>query len=151
MRSNFENQIAELRQLLEDFVKKDDFNGYRDQTDNKLQSHQESIDDLYNQINDLNSKISDKLNCENFDEHVGDYNNIKNLVISLANKEYTSTNIHAYLLIYSRGGSDQKVPTTVVQQLVQSGSSLSTKDANLLKELGQKFPELEALLKKLNK
>jgi len=137
MRANFENQIAELRQLLEDFVKKDEFNGYKDQTDNKLQSHQESIDDLYSQIRDLNSKISDKLNCENFDEHVGDYNNIKNIVISLANNEGS--------------GSGDKKPTTVVQQLVQSGSSLSTKDANLLKELGQKFPELEALLKKLNK
>jgi len=34
---------------------------------------------------------------------------------------------------------------------VQSGPALSTKDANLLKELGQKFPELENLVKKIQK
>jgi len=135
MRKNFENQISELHKLLEDFVKKDEFNDHKDQANNKLDNHQASINDLYNQISDLSSRISDKLDCENFDEHIGDYNNIKNLVITLANKD---------------GGADLKT-TTVVQQLVQSGSSLSTKDANLLKELSQKFPEFEALLKKLNK
>lgn len=124
------DQIAEIHKLLEDFVKKDEFNGYKDQTNNKLQSHQDSIDDLYNQLKDIKALVSDKLSCETFDEHLVDYNNIKNIVIGLANNN-----------------GDKNV----VQQIVQSGPALSTKDANLLKELGQKFPELENLVKKIQK
>jgi len=124
------DQIAEIYKLLEDFVRKDEFNGYKDQTDNKLQSHQDSIDDLYSQLRALKSLVSDKLNCETFDEHLNDYNNIKNIVIGLANNNGDKT---------------------AIQQVVQAGPSLSTKDANLLKELGQKFPELENLVKKIQK
>jgi DNA repair exonuclease SbcCD ATPase subunit len=131
MKKNFDKQIAELHKLLEDYVKKDEFNGYKDQTDNKLQSHQDSIDDLYSQLRDVKTLLSDKLNCETFDEHLADYNNIKNIVIGLANNSGDGKN--------------------AIQQIVQAGPSLSTKDANLLKELGQKFPELEAIVKKLQK
>jgi len=129
--SSVADQIAEIHKLLEGFVTKDEFNGYKDKTDNKLQSHQDSIDDLYNQLKDLKTMVSDKLNCESFDEHLKDYNNIKNIVISLAN---------------NNGGQKN-----IVQPVVQAGPSLSTKDTNLLKELGQKFPELEALVKKIQK
>lgn len=87
MKKSFEDQIAELHKLLEDFVKKDEFNSYKDQTDNKLQGHQESIDDLYEQLKGLRSLINDKLDCENFDEHLNDYNQIKNLVYSLVNNQ----------------------------------------------------------------
>jgi len=135
MKKKFEEQIAELHKLLEDYVKKDEFNAYKDQTNNKLQSHQDSIDDLYNLVKDLNSKLGEKLNCENFDEHLNDYNNIKNLVLALANNQ--------------KGEGDAQ---PLVQQIVQqTGSGLSSKDSNLLKELGQKFPALEDLVKKLQK
>jgi len=125
-----DNSIAEIQKLLEDFVRKDEYNTYKKQTDNNLQNHQTSIDDLFAQLKDLRNLVSDKLSCEIFDEHLTDYNNIKNIVIGLANN------------------GDQK---HVIQSIVQSGPSLSTKDASLLKELGQKFPELENLVKKMQK
>jgi len=51
---------------------------------------------------------------------------------------------------YSReDGSEVVVVPQIIQQ--QTGPALSTKDANLLKELGQKFPGLEDLVKKLQK
>ena len=87
MKKNFEQQIADLYKLLDDFVKKDEFNSYKDQTANQIQSHQDSIDDLYSKIRELESKLGDKLNCENFDEHIADYNYIKSIVIGLANSK----------------------------------------------------------------
>jgi len=130
-KNNSEDQISEIQKLLENFVKKDEFNGYKDQTNNTLQAHQNSIDDLYKQLSEQKALLSDKLNCDTFDEHLADYNNIKNLVIGLVNNS-----------------GDQK---HVVQSIVQSGPALSTKDANLLRDLGIKFPELENLVKKLQK
>jgi len=67
-----------------------------------------------------------------FDEHLVDYNNLKNIVIALSNKGE---------------GDDKKIDTQIIQQ----GPSISTKDMNAIKELLEKFPELEALLKKLQK
>jgi len=50
---------------------------------------------------------------------------------------------------FLRGEGDAQ---PLVQQIVQqTGSGLSSKDSNLLKELGQKFPALEDLVKKLQK
>jgi len=135
MKKNLEQQIADLYKLLDDFVKKDEFNSYKDQTNNQIQSHQDSIDDLYSKIRELESKLGDKLNCENFDEHIADYNYIKSIVIGLANSK-------------SEGGAENVVPQIIQQQ---AGPALSTKDSNLLKELGQKFPALEDLVKKLQK
>jgi chromosome segregation ATPase len=129
--ADLNGQISDIHKLLEDFVKKDEFNDHKLQTNNHLQNHQNSIDDLYCQLKDLKALTSSKLNCETFDEHLADYNNIKNLVISLANNN-----------------GDQK---NIIQSVVQSGPSLSTKDMNLLKELGQRFPEIENLIKKIQK
>lgn len=46
--------------------------------------------------------------------------------------------------------SEEKPVIQQIQQIVQA-PAMSTKDSNLLKELGQKFPELEALIKKVQK
>ena len=50
---------------------------------------------------------------------------------------------------YIRDDGSEVVVPQIIQQ--QAGPALSTKDSNLLKELGQKFPALEDLVKKLQK
>lgn len=80
-------ELDELRKMLENFVTKPDFEAYKNATDNQLQSHTDSIADIYKILDELRNKLNDKLGTDNFDEHLVDYNNLKNLVIALSNRK----------------------------------------------------------------
>jgi hypothetical protein len=89
LRKKFEEEMAELHKLLEQFVKKPEFESYKNEADNRLRSHDDSISDIYKILEELKSKINNKLDCDTFDEHLADYNNLKNIVLNLAaNKEF---------------------------------------------------------------
>lgn len=83
LKKHTENEFADIKALLDQFVKKPDFEHHKNETEAKLKSHQDSIDELFKLLEELKKNLSDKLGCDAFDEHMIDYNNLKALVLAL--------------------------------------------------------------------
>jgi chromosome segregation ATPase len=128
---------ADLMNTLGLYATKKELEEFSRNTNSSLQAHQHSIDDLYKLIRNLEEKMNGKVDCDSFDAHIEDYNRMKNILINLANSK----------------ALEEGTDNSAINQLLNSssGPSMSTKDANFLKELATKFPELEAIVKKLLK
>jgi hypothetical protein len=85
--NNVDKELKDLHSLLDDFVRNDVFDDFKFGTGRRLDSVDASITDINNEIEEIKKKLGNKLDCDNFDEHLADYNQLKNIVIALSKGE----------------------------------------------------------------
>lgn len=117
-----------------DTIRKDIENS-NNSNNEKMNLSSKMYDDLIKMINDLSEKLTDKVNCEDFDREI---TNLYEKINELLNKK-GDTNIS------NNNVKDAKDVKVVFQPPV------STKDANMLKDLTNKVADLEGLIRKLQK
>ena len=85
--NNVDKEIQDLRSLLDEYVRNDVFDDFKFGTTRKFDAVDSSINDINQEIEEIKKKLGQKLDCDNFDEHVADYNQIKAIVIALSKGE----------------------------------------------------------------
>lgn len=85
--NNIDKELKDLRSLLDDYVRNDVFDDFKFGTTRKFDSVDNTLNEHHNEIEEIKKKLGNKLDCDNFDEHLNDYNQLKNIVIALSKGE----------------------------------------------------------------